>query len=370
MADSRPEPGPCTRTCTRRTPSDIASRAACSAATVAANGVDFLEPLKPALPEDPHDTVFPCVSAIVMVVLLNVALMWATPSASMTRLLFFAVAIGLLGHLLLAGDRAAWTLLCACVGMRPLTVNRQTATVPDAAIRADVHQLLDVHRHLGSQGTFDAVVTLDRLTEAIHVGIVQIANPKVRAHTGGRQDAASRRAADPEDVCQPDLDLLFTREVNASNTSHDLALSLLMLWVALANDPGHTAAFHHSAVLTDRLHAAADFHRGAPVEQMIISAKTLRLTGLRPLCKGSWYSLCRVSRFAAPRSTEPRELWSVFANTLRGDRRQLFQNALHGRRRVGCRRNRPPDDDIPRSRRRRLSRRDHAALVVGGPAAH
>src|SRR5216117_2178033 len=44
IADSRPEPGPCTRTCTRRTPRFIASRAACSAATVAANGVDFLEP--------------------------------------------------------------------------------------------------------------------------------------------------------------------------------------------------------------------------------------------------------------------------------------------------------------------------------------
>src|SRR3982750_3707586 len=93
IADSRPEPGPCTRTCTRRTPSDIASRAACSAATVAANGVDFLEPLKPALPDEPHDTVFPCVSVMVIVVLLNVALIWATPSASITRLVFFAVAI-------------------------------------------------------------------------------------------------------------------------------------------------------------------------------------------------------------------------------------------------------------------------------------
>src|SRR5215212_11442870 len=70
MADSRPEPGPCTRTCTRRTPAVIASRAACSAATVAANGVDFLEPLKPALPDEPHDTVFPRASVIVIVVLL------------------------------------------------------------------------------------------------------------------------------------------------------------------------------------------------------------------------------------------------------------------------------------------------------------
>src|ERR1041384_1872679 len=93
MADSRPDPGPCTRTCTRLTPWLSASRAHCSAATVAANGVLFLEPLKPALPDEPHDTVFPWVSVMVMVVLLNVALMCATPSASTTRFAFFPMAM-------------------------------------------------------------------------------------------------------------------------------------------------------------------------------------------------------------------------------------------------------------------------------------
>src|SRR6478609_606058 len=93
MADSRPLPGPCTRTCTRFTPAVNASRAHCSAATVAAKGVLFLEPLKPALPDEPHDTALPCESVIVMVVLLNVALMCATPSASTTRFAFFPVAM-------------------------------------------------------------------------------------------------------------------------------------------------------------------------------------------------------------------------------------------------------------------------------------
>src|SRR6185436_21063030 len=93
MADSRPEPGPCTRTCTRFTPRPRASRAHCSAATVAANGVLFLEPLNPALPDEPHDTAFPWVSVMVIVVLLKVALMCATPSASTTRFAFLPVAI-------------------------------------------------------------------------------------------------------------------------------------------------------------------------------------------------------------------------------------------------------------------------------------
>src|SRR5215475_1218068 len=93
IADSRPEPGPCTRTCTRLTPRPSASRAHCSAATVAANGVDFLEPLNPALPDEPHETALPCESVMVMVVLLNVALICATPSASTTRFAFLPVAI-------------------------------------------------------------------------------------------------------------------------------------------------------------------------------------------------------------------------------------------------------------------------------------
>src|SRR6266571_1871238 len=60
------------------------------AATVAANGVDFLEPLKPAFPEEPHVIALPCRSVIVMSVLLNVAVTCAMPSASTTFLVRLA----------------------------------------------------------------------------------------------------------------------------------------------------------------------------------------------------------------------------------------------------------------------------------------
>jgi hypothetical protein len=33
-----------------------------------------------------------------------------------------------------------------------------------------------------------------------------------------------------------------------------------MLWIALADDASHAVALDNLAVLTDRLHAAADFH--------------------------------------------------------------------------------------------------------------
>ena len=71
----------------------MASRPQFSAATVAANGVDFFDPLNPAFPADPQATVFPDMSVMVIVVLLNVALTCATPSASITRFVFFPVAM-------------------------------------------------------------------------------------------------------------------------------------------------------------------------------------------------------------------------------------------------------------------------------------
>src|SRR3990172_12873635 len=93
MADSRPLPGPCTRTCTRRRPRLSASRAQFSAATVAANGVDFFDPLKPALPAVPQAIVLPRRSVMVIRTLLKVAEMCTTPSDSTT--FFERLALGL-----------------------------------------------------------------------------------------------------------------------------------------------------------------------------------------------------------------------------------------------------------------------------------
>src|SRR5688572_6803598 len=85
MAASRPAPGPRTQTSTCLRPCSIALRAAISAAVWAANGVDFREPLKPALPALDHDTTLPFLSVSVTIVLLNVAWMWATPVRTSRR---------------------------------------------------------------------------------------------------------------------------------------------------------------------------------------------------------------------------------------------------------------------------------------------
>src|SRR3954471_15807363 len=107
---------------------------------------------------------------MVIVVLLNVALTWATPSASITRFAFFPIAIGLLRYLLLAGDCAAWALLGAGVGVRALTTDGEPTAVTNPAVAANVHEPLDVHRDLGAQSALDAKILLDRLSQPIGVG--------------------------------------------------------------------------------------------------------------------------------------------------------------------------------------------------------
>src|SRR3954465_6014813 len=62
--------------------------AACSAARPAAKGVLFRAPLKPTEPAEAQEMVSPLVSVMVTIVLLKVALMWATPLVTPLRIFF------------------------------------------------------------------------------------------------------------------------------------------------------------------------------------------------------------------------------------------------------------------------------------------
>jgi hypothetical protein len=78
IADSRPAPGPVTRTSTERTPFSFACSAQFAAASWAAKGVPFREPLNPIRPAEDQARMFPSWSAIAMIVLLNDACTVAT----------------------------------------------------------------------------------------------------------------------------------------------------------------------------------------------------------------------------------------------------------------------------------------------------
>src|SRR5688572_2452189 len=100
MAVSRPDPGPLTKTSTLRIPCSMARRAAASAAVCAAYGVDLRDPLKPTWPAEAQAMTAPVGSVIEMIVLLNVLLMWAWPTATFffsLRRTFLAPAVRPLG---------------------------------------------------------------------------------------------------------------------------------------------------------------------------------------------------------------------------------------------------------------------------------
>src|SRR6187455_1721550 len=71
IADSRPAPGPFTRTSSERMPYVFAAFPAAIAACVAANGVPLRDPLKPMPPALDQAITWPSVSVMVTIVLLN-----------------------------------------------------------------------------------------------------------------------------------------------------------------------------------------------------------------------------------------------------------------------------------------------------------
>ena len=79
IAASLPAPGPLTYTSILFRPCSIAALAAVSAAICDANGVLFLDPLKPKAPALDHDKAFPAASVKVTIELLKVDLMCAAP---------------------------------------------------------------------------------------------------------------------------------------------------------------------------------------------------------------------------------------------------------------------------------------------------
>src|SRR4029077_10377126 len=147
-------------------PCSMDLRAALSAAICAANGVDFLLPLKPMLPELAQATDPPCASVMVTIVLLKLDLMCATPCETflMTRFLRVRSFFGAAGiylfpsgpfGLLLARDGLLRPLARARIRLRPLASARQAAPMADATVAADVHQAFDRAADLAPQIAFD-----------------------------------------------------------------------------------------------------------------------------------------------------------------------------------------------------------------------
>src|SRR5215218_10627682 len=88
----------------------------------------------------------------------------------------------LLAGLLLAGDGLARALARARVGLRALTVYRETAAVPQTLVAADLHLAADVARHLAAEVTLDAEMLVDVVAQLQQVLVREVLGPQVGAH--------------------------------------------------------------------------------------------------------------------------------------------------------------------------------------------
>src|SRR5262249_22968260 len=154
----------------------------------------------------------------------KLAFTWATPDVMFLRSFlrtraFFSVAISVslpfgyarrtpawnslaFGRDLLAGDRLRGTFARARVGVRALTANRQTFAMTQAAIAAEVHEALDVHRHFAAQVAFDHVLAVDDLADLNDFGVRELIDAALLFDADALANLDRIHGADAMDVAQ------------------------------------------------------------------------------------------------------------------------------------------------------------------------
>src|SRR5262249_54791432 len=128
--------------------------------------------------------------------------------------------------LLLARDaHPAGTLAAARVGLGALPANREAAAVAPAPGGADLLKAFDVLRAAAAEVTLH-LAGLDRLAELDDLVLGQVLDLGVRVDPGLLEDVVGRRAADSEDVGEPDLGSLVEGDVDSRDARHQPCLCL------------------------------------------------------------------------------------------------------------------------------------------------
>jgi hypothetical protein len=91
--------------------------------------------------------------------------------------------------------------------------------VTQAAVAAEVHQPLDVHRDFAAQVAFDLVVAVDRLADLQHFRVGQLVDAAVRRDADLVDDLLGKLLADAVNVLKRNDDALVGRNVDAGYTS-------------------------------------------------------------------------------------------------------------------------------------------------------
>jgi hypothetical protein len=88
--------------------------------------------------------------------------------------------------------------------MSTLTASRQTATMPQSAIRTHFHQALDIHRDFLAEIALDRAFPFDQIPEMIHFLLGKIAHFLFRVYLRPMKKRQSTGPPDAIDIGQPD----------------------------------------------------------------------------------------------------------------------------------------------------------------------
>jgi len=108
----------------------------------------------------------------------------------------------------------------------PLSANRQSFAVTQAAICTGINKPLDVQRHFLAKVSLDSMIAVDNFPHFDNLIFAKILDADSAIDTGFFQDLPGSSPSDAVDVRQPDVSTLIPRQIDASNTCHN---SLLIL---------------------------------------------------------------------------------------------------------------------------------------------
>src|SRR5690606_29248251 len=169
-----------------------------------------------------------------IMMLLNVALMCAWPTASTFTTRFFALSLRLsaaitnsfycivltLRCFLLIRHRLAFALARARVVLRGLATNRQTLSVTQAPIAADVHEAFDAQLDFRLEYAVNLIFLCYDGPDGIRFFVGPVFYLLVPIHVGFGKDSLGRPSANAENVGKTDLTSLVIRNVNTCYTCH------------------------------------------------------------------------------------------------------------------------------------------------------
>src|SRR5258705_854990 len=108
-------------------------------------------------------------------------------------------------RLLLRNGGPTRTFPSARVGVRPLSAYRQSATMAQSAIRANVHQALDIHLDALSQVAFDFSLRFQDRSNSAEIVFSQISNLRINVDVCFLKNRRRTRSANSVDVSKTDL---------------------------------------------------------------------------------------------------------------------------------------------------------------------